>query len=130
MNQIPAVFAFLSVASIALFSFVAVAVWADARRKEREAFYRSEIAKKIAETHPPEASLAYLRLEEANRLRRMREGLKLGGVITLAAGAAVVILFLVLCSERGLWVIGLVPLLVGMALLAYVYVLGPAPPPD
>ena len=38
------------VGSIALFSFLAVASWSDARRKEREAYYRSETLKKIAES--------------------------------------------------------------------------------
>ena len=38
------------VGSIALFSFLAVATWADARRKEREAYYKSETLKKIAES--------------------------------------------------------------------------------
>ena len=37
------------VGSIALFSFLAVAAWSDARRKEREAYYTSETLKKIAE---------------------------------------------------------------------------------
>ena len=124
MNQVPAVFFFLSVASIAMFSFVAVTTWSDARRKEREAFYKSETAKKLAE-HSPEASLAYLRLEEENRRRRVREGLKLGGLITFAAGIGVIALFAVLGNERGLWVLGLVPLLVGLALIAYVYLLAP-----
>ena len=50
MNQILPIFLFLSVASVALFSFVAVAVWSSERRREREAYYRSEILKKIADT--------------------------------------------------------------------------------
>jgi len=33
-----------------IFSFLSIAVWTDARRKEREAFYRSETVKKIAES--------------------------------------------------------------------------------
>lgn len=123
------VLAFLSVASVALFSFAAVALWVDARRKEREAFYRSETAKKIAELHGPESSLAYMRLEEANRLRRTREGLKVAGLITLAAGAGVMPLLAVAGNVRGLWVLGFLPLLVGIALLAYAYVLGPRLPP-
>ena len=48
MGSLP-LFLFLSVGSIALFSFVAVAAWSDARRREREAYYKSETLKKIAE---------------------------------------------------------------------------------
>ncbi|HEY1242569.1 MAG TPA: hypothetical protein VGF16_18535 [Bryobacteraceae bacterium] len=52
-----------SIAAIAFFSFLAVASWAHARRKEREAFYRSEAVRKIAEmpTAPPEPVLQLLR---------------------------------------------------------------------
>ena len=121
MNQVPAVYLFLSVASIALFSFVAIAVWVDARRKEREAFYRSEVAKKIAEAQSPDALLAYLRAEEEKRNHRIREGLRLAGAITSAAGVAVAVLFGVLASDHRLWAVGIVPFLVGVALLAYVY---------
>ena len=38
------------VGSIALFSFLAVTTWSEARRKEREAYYTSETLKKIAES--------------------------------------------------------------------------------
>jgi len=41
---------FLPVTMIAVFAFTSVASWAEARRKEREAFYRSETLKKIAES--------------------------------------------------------------------------------
>ena len=34
------------VGSIALFSFLAVTTWSEARRKEREAYYRAETLKK------------------------------------------------------------------------------------
>jgi len=52
-----------SIGAIAFFSFLAVASWAQAHRKEREAFYRSEAIRKIAEmpTAPPEPVLQLLR---------------------------------------------------------------------
>ena len=40
------VYLFLSVGAVGMFSFIAVASWADARRKEREAYYKSETLKK------------------------------------------------------------------------------------
>jgi hypothetical protein len=43
-------FLFLSVAVAAMFSFIAVTVWAGERRKEREAYYHSEVLKKITES--------------------------------------------------------------------------------
>ena len=52
-----------SVAAIAFFSYLAVAAWTNARRKEREAFYRNEAIRKIAEmpAAPPEPVLQLLR---------------------------------------------------------------------
>ena len=44
-----AVFIFLSIGAIALFSSTAISSWADARRKERVAYYENETIKKIAE---------------------------------------------------------------------------------
>src|SRR5712691_6945303 len=64
LNQALPLFLFLSVASIALFSFVAVAVWSQERRREREAYYRSETLRKIAETQGSGGSSAIEFLRE------------------------------------------------------------------
>ena len=62
-------FLFLSVAVASLFSFIAVTVWAGERRKEREAYYHSEVLKKIAETP---ASGPAVRFARGRRPRRRR----------------------------------------------------------
>src|ERR1700747_459850 len=51
------------VAAIALFSFLGVRSWAKSQRREREAYYRSEAIKKVAEMQgaTPEPVLALLR---------------------------------------------------------------------
>jgi Domain of unknown function (DUF6249) len=122
-------FLFLSVAAVALFSFVGVASWADARRKEREAYYKSEVIKKIAETQGASSSAAldYLREEEKIAVRRQREGLKLGGLITTAVGIGLMVFFgaIVDRNEKGVMFIGAIPLLIGVALMVYAYLLGP-----
>lgn len=83
-----AMFFYLAVTSFSLFSFLAVAFWANARRREREAFYRAETLKKIAETGTGDRSVAleFLREEAMLQGQRRREGLKLGGVVTIAVG--------------------------------------------
>ena len=55
----PTMALFLSVGAIALFSFISVATWSDNRRREREAFYKSEALKKLAES-PSGDALAVL----------------------------------------------------------------------
>lgn len=123
------VFMFLSAGAIALFSFLAVASWADARRKEREAYYKSETLKKIAETQGPggNAALELMREEEKIARRRQREGQKLGGMIMTAVGVGVMVLLGAIGdkNDKGILFVGLIPLLIGVALMTYAYLLAP-----
>ncbi len=122
-----AVFLFLSIGAISVFSFVGVAVWADNRRKERVAYYRSETLKKIAETSGPgsNAALEFMREQEANSARRQREGMRLGGLITAAVGIGVMVLLRGLEHEEPVYLAGLIPLLVGSVLFVYTQFLAP-----
>ncbi len=128
-NQLQPLFAFLSVGAVALFSFVALASWSDARRREREAYYRSETLKKIAETQGAggNAALEFLREEERNAAHRRREGVKLGGLITMAVGIGLMVFLLRVERREPAYMVGLIPLLVGGALLGYAYFLAPKP---
>lgn len=116
------------VGSIALFSFLGVAAWSDARRKEREAYYQGETLKKIAESsgEGAKAAMEMLHERERNELRRRREGLRLGGLVTAAVGIGVMVLLkAIVHDEPGVYLVGLIPLLVGVALLTYTYVMAP-----
>jgi ferric-dicitrate binding protein FerR (iron transport regulator) len=123
VNEAFPMYMFLSVGSIALFSFIAVASWADARRKEREAYYRSETLKKLAETQGPIA-LELLRQQETEHWRERREGVKLGGLVTGAVGIGLMVLLRALEREP-VYLVGLIPLLIGVSLLAYGFFLAP-----
>jgi len=127
MHDATYLFLFLSVASVALFSFVAVASWADARRREREAYYKSETLKKIAEAQGAGASSAieFLREETKHAAQRRREGLKLGGLVTMAVGIGVLIFLRAIANDEPVFFVGLIPLLIGVALLTYSYFLAP-----
>jgi len=82
------------VGSIALFSFLAVASWSEARRKEREAHYKSETLKKIAESsgEGAQGALELMREQEKNSVKRRLEGMKIGGLVTSAIGIGVMVL--------------------------------------
>jgi hypothetical protein len=120
------VFAFLSVGAVALFSFIAVATWSDNRRREREAYYKSETVRKVMEMPgaTPATVQEFVRDQQAMADRRRREGLKLGGLITAAVGVGIVV-FLIGKPGPQIYTVGAIPLLIGLALLAYAYILAP-----
>ncbi|HKM46373.1 MAG TPA: hypothetical protein VJX69_02235 [Terriglobales bacterium] len=115
------------VGSIALFSFLAVASWSDARRKERETYYKSETLKKIAESsgEGAKAAIELMREQEKSAVKRRREGMKLGGLITAVVGIGVMVLLHGLEHDEPVYLAGLIPLLIGLALLAYTFLLAP-----
>jgi hypothetical protein len=162
------------IAAVALFSYLGVAAWAGARQGEREAYYRSEAIKKVAEMQgatpepvlallrealkppapPPgvlmgpaqarafyrsetlkrvaelkggeaDAVLTVMREEEQRAARRVREGLKLGGLIAAGVGVALVIFLHGIVPDMPVYLAGLFPLSVGAAMLLYVFVFAP-----
>ena len=115
------------VGSIALFSFLSVAVWSDARRKEREEYYRNETLKKIAESSGEGARAAIELLREQNNVvtKRRMEGMKLGGLITAVVGIGVMVLLHGLVRDEPVYLSGVIPLLIGLALLVYTFLLAP-----
>jgi hypothetical protein len=120
--------AFLSVGAVSLFVvFIPLVSWIDARRKEREAFYRADTIRRLAESSGEGAKAAMELLRESDRLERIKtlEGLKIGGVITLAVGVALTIFLRV--HEGGgpgsSYLVGLIPGLIGVAMLVYVFFL-------
>ena len=115
------------VGSIALFSFLGVASWSDARRKEREAYYKNETLKKIAESSGEGArsAIELLREQKKNVTKRRLEGMKLGGLITAVVGIGVMALLHGLVHDEPVYLAGLIPLLIGLALLVYAFLLAP-----
>jgi hypothetical protein len=114
---------------ISLFAMLVFFVWFGERRKAQQSLYRSELLKKIAES-PGDAAqkvLEMLRQEESAAQIRRREGMKLGGLIVLAVGIALMPLLARLEPSEPVWLVGLIPTLVGVALLVYVFLLSPRP---
>jgi len=121
------VFILLAVGAISFFSFLAVAAWSGTRLKEREAFYESETLKKIAEMPAggPNPALELLREKEKIAQAKRREGIKLGGLVTTGVGLGLLIFLLTFADTRPLFLVGLIPLFVGVALLAYAFRFAP-----
>lgn len=121
------------VAIVCVFTFISIAAWSDARRKEREAYYKSETLKKIAEAPGTggQTALEYLREEERSTHRRREqqasEGRKLGGLVLIAVGVGLMLLLWGVTDQdaKGVYLVGAIPFLIGVALLVYSYMLVP-----
>jgi hypothetical protein len=127
MEGSAALFLFLAVGVASLFSFIAVATWAGARHAERETYYRTELIKKAMES-PSAAGLDYLRerdREMASRAaHKTRSGIRLGGLVAVAAGVGLMVFLRGISlesigNERGVYLLGLIPILVGVTLFGY-----------
>jgi hypothetical protein len=134
-------FLFLSVLMVSIFSFVSIAVWTEARRKEREAYYKSESLRRIAEMPGEGAKYVIEIMREEERIRqgneRTREiekiqGMKIGGVVTTAVGLGLMVFLYFLVDKSGtpVYLVGLIPAFIGLALLVSVNFLTPRPPSE
>lgn len=125
---------------IAVFTFLSIAAWSDARKKEREAFYRSEVRKKLIEkwggTNTEQLMevlredsknselgqlLSFARDDQPYDPRRRRDRFILAGLVTAAIGGGMWIVFSVMPFGSGVSHIGILPLIVGVALLIYAF---------
>lgn len=122
------IFMFPIAVIVVTFAFTAVVHWVDSSRKEREAFYRAETLKRLADA-PGEGAKATIELmREDERIKRLkaREGLKIGGLINIGVGIALLI-FLRALVGASVSLCGLIPGFIGVAMLVYVFVLAPPP---
>ena len=106
---------------VSVFSFAAVAYWSISRRRERESLYLNETLRKISELHGQQAMFEYLRESERIRTRRFLAALNVGGILTASLGVALTIFLFANQSTHDVhaYFVGLIPLLMGLGLLAY-----------
>jgi hypothetical protein len=124
-DSLVALYLFLAVAAIALFGFLSVATWTGTRFAEREAYYKAEMLKKIAEVGGEKnPALEYLREQERIAEAKRMEGFKVGGLVNVAVGIGLMIMLLGMHVGRA-YLAGAIPLLVGVALIVYGYGMGP-----
>lgn len=131
----------LAVLVIGLFTFLSIAAWAKARKREREAFYRSELRKTLIEKWgggSPEELVNLLRDDaknaelrqlldvsgegKQNGARRRRDGLLLAGLITTAIGVGMLVFLRTLPTRDAVSNIGIIPLIVGVAILIHSFI--------
>lgn len=117
------IFVFLAVGALSLFSFLAVASWSEARRKERESYYKNDMLKKLADAQGPGAASALELMREEAKLETIRrqQGLRVGGLVTFATGLGLMIFLRALIHDEPVFLSGLLVLLIGMALYGSSY---------
>lgn len=127
MHVNPLFMVFLPVLMVSVFSFITIAAWSDARRREREAFYRSETIRRVAEAQGPGAEAAVTLLREQERIdsKHRRESQRLGGVVNVAAGLGLMLFLRSMRGGREVFLVGTIPLLIGVALLVHAYFSAP-----
>ncbi|HEV2326164.1 MAG TPA: hypothetical protein VGS10_19655 [Terracidiphilus sp.] len=123
---------FLSIGAVALFAvFIPLVVFFESRRKEREAFYRAEMLRRVSEAPGEAAKAAIELLHEEERLTTAKkiEGMKVGGLVNIGLGVALLIFlrFMIGSGPGSPYLCGLIPAFIGVALLAYALFLAPHP---
>ncbi len=118
---------FLSIGAVCLFVvFIPLTSFIDARRREREAFYKAETFRRLAESSSEGAKTAidFLRTEDRLKRNKTREGLKIAGLINIAVGIGICILLYAMSGGKdGFYLVGTIPGLLGVSMLVYVFLL-------
>ncbi|MGH9593397.1 MAG: hypothetical protein ACRD5L_09930, partial [Bryobacteraceae bacterium] len=115
---------FLSIGAVALFVvFLPLTSWIESQRREREAFYKAETTRRLAESSGEGAKAALEMMREQTRVQRIRkrEGVKVGGLVNVAVGVALMIFLRALVTGAPVYLCGLIPGLIGVAMLVYVF---------
>ncbi len=107
----------IAVTSTAFFTFLIFIVWLEGRQKERQAHYRDEMARKIAEAEDPAPVMDYVRSVEQADAERTRMKASVARLITLAAAAGLMIFLYQVAPGSAVYLVGLIPLFVGLVLL-------------
>jgi|HubBroStandDraft_4_1064222.scaffolds.fasta_scaffold18419_3 hypothetical protein len=118
-----ALFGFLAVGAVALFTMISVAVWSESRRKERESYYKNDMLKKVAEATQPGANAALDLLHAESRIAtaRTQQGLKIGGLVLSAVGIGLLVFLRALIRDEPIFLVGFMVFLMGAALFGGSY---------
>jgi len=113
------------VAIVATFTFITVTHWVDSQRKEREAYYKAETLRRVTEASGEGAKAAFELMRADERFKRIkaREGIKIAGLVNIGVGTGLLIFLHELLPGTAIYLCGMIPGLIGVGFLAYVYLL-------
>ena len=121
-------FLFVGAAAVALFAFLSVATWVEARAAERRDRERMALLRKLAELPPEQASvMREILREEDVRMERLarrkarqarRDGVG-GGAIVMAVGVGLALFLFSIQPDEEIWTLGIMILLIGIVIAAF-----------
>ena len=125
LNGNVVIFLFPIAIIVVVFTFTGVVHCVDSQRKEREAFYKSETLRRVSEASGEGAKATLELMHEDERLKRIkaREGMKIGGLVNVGVGVGLLIFLHELLPGTAIYLCGMIPGLIGVGFLLYVYVL-------
>jgi hypothetical protein len=109
----------IAVVATAGLSFAAVVVWLAARARERGDQLRNDTIRKIMESGGSAPALEYMREVERAERARIRNRVRLTGLVTIAVGAGLMAFLAAWVFGAPVYLAGLIPVLVGVALLIF-----------
>lgn len=121
---------FLAAATVASLAFVSIIIWVEAQRKERQEYYRFEFRKRLVEGGDMDAGAfaALLRYEHELGLRQAREKLLVAGFIFIGIGVGTC--FGLRFIDNAVWMVGYIPLGVGLGMLLNGFFFAAKPNPE
>jgi hypothetical protein len=120
---------------IAIFVFLAVAVWRDRRAKEHEVTERHATYRKVIESGSADRVIELMEHDRRHGLQKQARDKQLGGMIVTAIGViAIVVLYLMEPDGEPVFLLGVFPMTIGLLLLVHARALrldgeGPGGPP-
>ena len=104
---------------LGLFAFLAVSAWASSQREQRELRYRYELYQRMVEHPGPVADEVRALIERDAERRQAAETAdqRSGGFVVLAVGIGLGTALYFLVPDKPVYLVGLVPGLVGVVLL-------------
>lgn len=119
----------IAVVATAGISFTAVVIWLANRAKDREDQHRSDMLRRIVEAGDSAPVLEFLHEIERIEASRARSKARLAGLIAVAVGAGLMFFLAASVVGEPVYLVGLIPLLVGVALLVFSELMSKPSPP-
>jgi hypothetical protein len=118
---------FLAAVTVASLTFVTIAVWVGHRLKERQEYYRFEFRKRLVEKMDAASFASLRRYELELELRRGRQKLLVAAFVMVGTGVGLCVGLQFIPGS--VWMVGLLPVSIGLSMLAYGFLVAPKPDP-